>query len=288
MSSLTTQQFKQLQSALLDAFRDRGKLEQLVYFSLDMKNLNEIVDHAGNLENDTWKLIIWAESYGKLSKLIKGALKENPDNLKLKTFCQEWKNLGEIPRETIRPRSKSPLKAQTSSPLTNLLAPPKSFDDGLGADPVSSADKLLYHKDDTGWIVYTETTKLWRGNSPRHSCDINGYDISCAAVTKPGYVVNWDIVSESKSVLNISLQYFYQNELKFKRVTLVCDPIYVRDIHENIAARAIVEVTPSLVGIIDTEHVLLEYSVLEYQLTSISSLPVIDFIEIGFRLWCNE
>ena len=298
MSSLTTSQFKQLQSALLDAFPDRGQLTQMVFYSLEDKNLDEIADHGANLSRATWQLIQWAKSRGKISDLISGAVDENPENPKLKKFYQEWKAADQAPSNISKPTPKlsrniskpnSKLPRKISAPSPSFWAPRKSIDDGLGFDSVSSSDKKSYHTDDMGWIVYDETTKLSCQASPQCSRDMD-----CSNVTKVIYIVEWDVELEhdSGAAVNIWLEYSYQNELKRKRVTLVYDSFSAQAIRKKAADRTIVVVAPSFVGTIDTEHVLLEYSIIDVQLTNTSHLPinssVMEAIEIGFRLRCKE
>jgi hypothetical protein len=74
-----------LRGALLSAFPSKNDLEQLVYFKLDGKNLDHIVETSGqNLSGIVFKLIQWSESKGCLGKLIQGAYEQNPENPELK------------------------------------------------------------------------------------------------------------------------------------------------------------------------------------------------------------
>lgn len=79
MNDLTGQQFETLQAALLSVFTDRFELEKMVRFALE-KNLNTIAG-GENLDQITFRLITWSETYGKLPELILAAQKENPKRI---------------------------------------------------------------------------------------------------------------------------------------------------------------------------------------------------------------
>ncbi len=85
---LTKQEYKELQNALLSAFRHQDMLKQMVKFQLD-QTLEDII---GGEDNSTriFNLIQWAESYGKLRELITGAYEENPNNPELKSFYEKY------------------------------------------------------------------------------------------------------------------------------------------------------------------------------------------------------
>jgi len=86
---LDGEKLEQLQNALLSAFPDQGELEQLVRFKLN-KNLNTIAVANGATYSDViFKLMIWAESEGKLTKLISAICSKKPENSQLMPFCEQ-------------------------------------------------------------------------------------------------------------------------------------------------------------------------------------------------------
>ncbi|MEM7127721.1 MAG: TIR domain-containing protein, partial [Chloroflexota bacterium] len=100
MDRLPPDLLKQLHSALLVAFTDKSKLEQMVRMQLD-QNLDEIVG-GDNLSDIVFALIKWAESHGKLQELIQGAIAENPTNPALFKFGATWSaQVGQEQRQTL-------------------------------------------------------------------------------------------------------------------------------------------------------------------------------------------
>ena len=85
--SLSGQQRKNLQLALIDAFPNKASLEQMLSFELD-KNLNKIAPDS-NLQDIIFKLIQKAEAEGWVENLVHAACKYNPGNLNLQTIAQE-------------------------------------------------------------------------------------------------------------------------------------------------------------------------------------------------------
>ena len=81
LSGLETEE---LFEALLDSYRDYGKLQRMVRFKLE-ENLERFAG-KGDLETVVFNLIDSAEARGKLKSLIIGAYEQNPDNQKLKKF----------------------------------------------------------------------------------------------------------------------------------------------------------------------------------------------------------
>lgn len=75
--SLSGQQRKKLQEALIDAFREKSSLEQMLSYELD-KNLDAIAG-GGNLEVVVFNLIKTADSQGWVENLICAARKSNPE-----------------------------------------------------------------------------------------------------------------------------------------------------------------------------------------------------------------
>ncbi len=85
--SLSGQQRKKLQSALIDAFPTTGDLERMLAFELE-KNLREIAGE-GSLQDIVFKLIQTADSQGWVEALIRVAYKENSGNPILQPIAQE-------------------------------------------------------------------------------------------------------------------------------------------------------------------------------------------------------
>ncbi len=85
--SLSGQQRKKIQEALIDAFPTKSSLEQMLSFGLE-KNLDAIAE-GSNLEVVVFKLIKTAESQGWVDQLIDAACKANPGNLKLQGVAEE-------------------------------------------------------------------------------------------------------------------------------------------------------------------------------------------------------
>ncbi|BAZ22277.1 hypothetical protein NIES4073_31590 [Kalymmatonema gypsitolerans NIES-4073] len=79
--SLSGEQRKKLQDALIDAFLNKSSLEQMLDFELD-KNLN-VIAGEGSLQEIVFKLIRTAESQGWLLDLVRAARKSNPGNPRL-------------------------------------------------------------------------------------------------------------------------------------------------------------------------------------------------------------
>lgn len=85
--SLTGNQRKQLQEALISAFPSNNELEQMVLFYLE-QNLEKIAG-IGKLEDVVFELIKWTEKKGRTKELIEGAFKENSGNPDLKSFVEQ-------------------------------------------------------------------------------------------------------------------------------------------------------------------------------------------------------
>ena len=84
---LTNEEYEELTKALISAFPDESKLEQMLRFRLD-KSLNETVA-ASNLTGMAFELVKAAEAEGWTQKLVRGALETNSDNPKLKVFAEK-------------------------------------------------------------------------------------------------------------------------------------------------------------------------------------------------------
>jgi len=83
----TPQQLKKLRDALIDAFRDKSSLEQMLFFELN-KSLDAIAG-GSSLQEIVFKLIQTADSQGWVEDLIRSACKSNPRNSLLKAISQE-------------------------------------------------------------------------------------------------------------------------------------------------------------------------------------------------------
>ncbi len=110
---LNSQEYKDLQTALLSAFPNKTTLRQMVRFQLD-ENLDAIVG-GETLEAVIFNLIEVAQSKGKLSQLITGAYQENPDNPELKAFYQKQFS------RTVNPIQPSSLEILTDNRNTEKL-----------------------------------------------------------------------------------------------------------------------------------------------------------------------
>ena len=85
--NLSGLQRKQLKDALIDAFPNKAKLDQMFFYELD-KNLDAIAGE-GCLEDIVFKIIQTAEAQGWMKDLINAAEKSNNNNLKLKNIAKE-------------------------------------------------------------------------------------------------------------------------------------------------------------------------------------------------------
>lgn len=92
--SINSAQFEALVKALMAAFPSGASLARLTRFKLDL-NLATVA--TGNLHDQTFALVEWAEAKGRLRDLIAGARQENPGNPTLAAFAM---SLGvDVPRD---------------------------------------------------------------------------------------------------------------------------------------------------------------------------------------------
>jgi Effector-associated domain 1/CHAT domain len=115
--SLSGQQRKELQLALIDAFPNTASLEQMLAFELD-KNLRAIAGE-GSLQDIVFKLIQTANSEGWVEDLVNAARNSNPGNLRLKVIAE-----GIVPNpdlETSSFPSSNILQKQTNQPQKILI-----------------------------------------------------------------------------------------------------------------------------------------------------------------------
>ncbi len=92
---LNPEDFSELKNALIAAFPRKDNLKQMVRLVLE-RNLEEITN-AGEISTIVFDLITWAESQGKLARLITGAHEMNPDNPILKAFHERWITIQNAP-----------------------------------------------------------------------------------------------------------------------------------------------------------------------------------------------
>ncbi|MBE9209704.1 CHAT domain-containing protein [Nostoc sp. LEGE 06077] len=84
--SLSGQQRKELQLALIDAFPTLASLEQMLAFELD-KNLR-VIAGEGSLQDIVFKLIQTANSQGWVEDLVRAACDSNPGNPPLRAIAE--------------------------------------------------------------------------------------------------------------------------------------------------------------------------------------------------------
>lgn len=86
MLTLDGQQKRKLREAILSAFPALPELQAMVSDYLDL-NLAAVAPPAGDLEEQSFALIQWLESRGKLGDLVLAARYANPDNPELYAFA---------------------------------------------------------------------------------------------------------------------------------------------------------------------------------------------------------
>ena len=82
--SLSGPQYQQLQNALLSAFTDEDSLQQFVQIHLG-ESLTAIIG-TGALGHVVFKLIGWAQAYGRFDDLLTGALTARPRSNEIRNF----------------------------------------------------------------------------------------------------------------------------------------------------------------------------------------------------------
>ncbi|MEM7033549.1 MAG: effector-associated domain EAD1-containing protein [Chloroflexota bacterium] len=82
---------KQLKKALVDAFPTKGKLAQVVKYGLN-KNLDQVA-FGENLDEVVFKVIQQADANNQIGRLVETAREENPGNILLKTFAENFEYL---------------------------------------------------------------------------------------------------------------------------------------------------------------------------------------------------
>jgi len=111
MPTPTPQQYKKLRDALISAFPEKSRLEQMLYFQLG-RNLNEITRDS-DLQDITFKLIQVAEAEGWLLDLVSAARKENPRNSQLEVIASTLLSPSTTSASTSAPTAQSqPIQQQ--------------------------------------------------------------------------------------------------------------------------------------------------------------------------------
>lgn len=115
--SLSGQQRKKIQEALIDAFPNTASLEQMLSFELD-KNLR-VIAGEGSLQDIVFKLIQTAIAQGWVEDLVRGACELNPGNPKLKAIAGEL--LSNHEKETSSVSSPNIPQKQSNQPQKILI-----------------------------------------------------------------------------------------------------------------------------------------------------------------------
>src|SRR6185295_3955745 len=89
MSDLRGVDREAIREAIVDAYTDWGRLENLVRVVLDV-HLEHKVGRDGGLEQVADRLVEWARSVGQLDELIEGAYERAPKNPKLVALHERW------------------------------------------------------------------------------------------------------------------------------------------------------------------------------------------------------
>ena len=91
ITKLSGKQVRKLRDAIISAFPDKARLKMMLRIELD-KNLDEVAG-GENLQIVVFSLIEWAESEGKLEKLVKSACEYNSGNQELQNIKKELSKL---------------------------------------------------------------------------------------------------------------------------------------------------------------------------------------------------
>ena len=107
--TLSGQERKELQLALIDAFPNTASLEQMLSFELD-KSLRAIAGE-GSLQDIVFKLIQTANAQGWVEDLVRAAYNSNPGNSRLRAIAEGLPNRArEIPLNIPQKQSNQPQK----------------------------------------------------------------------------------------------------------------------------------------------------------------------------------
>src|SRR5262249_44110841 len=108
---------KSFQSALRSAFPDKNALARMVLEGLE-QNLDDI-STADSLTGIVFALVKWAESQGRISDLVKGALTANPGNPELQAFADAYA-AAPLPAPTA-PSTDQPSGGSPTGPLQGTI-----------------------------------------------------------------------------------------------------------------------------------------------------------------------
>ncbi len=163
--SLSGQQHKKLQEALIQAFPDKSSLEQMLYFGLD-KNLDAIA-LGDSLQDIVFKLIKKAEAENWVEKLIDAAYKSNPGNQLLKAIAQ---------RKFVRQPDQQILQFNTASvPDLEYLKKLQYLADHIAKDEKllkDFEDALRYEKDPRVIAEYRQEIERQRESITRYESEM--------------------------------------------------------------------------------------------------------------------
>ena len=98
--TLTGTQRQQIRDALLAAATSATNLEQMVSLRLNQR-LADISE--GNLSQQAFELVVWAEAQGRLDELVRGARTFFPGNEQLKTVAENFEQWKIAPPEIMPP-----------------------------------------------------------------------------------------------------------------------------------------------------------------------------------------
>jgi hypothetical protein len=100
---MTPEQQQALYDALLSAFSTAGDFEKVVTFAFG-KSLDQL-GGAGDLEDQVFKVIVWAVEQGRVDRLIATARHERPDHAALAAIARECERaVGAPPRSVLDER----------------------------------------------------------------------------------------------------------------------------------------------------------------------------------------
>lgn len=143
MSELTGEQFKELENALLSAFRSENDLAEMLRIQLDI-SLAEIVDTKNNLKHQVHEAIDYFESLSQIDKLIEGARIANPHNNKLKELAKNWSN---VPAPSIDNPTHAGLSLEDGNQVNNSKDVKEAREDDDQTNAATWSRKL------TQWII---------------------------------------------------------------------------------------------------------------------------------------
>jgi hypothetical protein len=115
---LDGKQIKQLADGLLGAFTGFNDLARVVRVALD-ESLYRIVDQRANFTDQVWQLCEWGEAKGKVCDLIRAAVAQVPDNVRLRAAAEAVFGKGAL--DDLAPMQ-TPLQSVT--PTAQLPDPP--------------------------------------------------------------------------------------------------------------------------------------------------------------------